>query len=201
MDAGLIQTIITTLGTITVAIITVVVKDSLDKRKQAMTKEKEEVITSEDMGSMLIVQEWLEDFRSKYDFERASIFQFHNGGKFFQGKSMKKFSMTYEVTAPGYEKVKRTYQNILASEYPRWITNMLEKKCFSTLVDDLEYRDRVDLESMGVKQFVTIPIHCLKGNLIGFLVGYNMADVDYNIRESFVSLVEDSKFVSGYISQ
>jgi hypothetical protein len=201
MDAGLIQTIITTLGTITVAIITVVVKDSLDKRKQAMTKEKEEVITSEDMGSMLIVQEWLEDFRSKYDFERASIFQFHNGGKFFQGKSMKKFSMTYEVTAPGYEKVKRTYQNILASEYPRWITNMLEKKCFSTLVDDLEYRDRVDLESMGVKQFVTIPIHCLKGNLIGFLVGYNMADVDHNIRESFVSLVEDSKFVSGYISQ
>ena len=45
-----------------------------------------------DLEEMVLIHDWLEQFRAKHKFERAAIFQFHNGGKFFQGKSMKKFS-------------------------------------------------------------------------------------------------------------
>ena len=121
MNTEIAQTLITTIGSITVAIITVMVKTRIDERKAKVTKEKEETIQESDLEEMELVQDWIESLIYKYDFDRLSIFQFHNGGKFFQGKSMKKFSMTYEAVSPGYEKIKRTQQNILASEYPKWI--------------------------------------------------------------------------------
>lgn len=199
MSDGIIMSIIAGVSSITVAIITVVVKDYLDRKKTSAAKEKDETIAESDLQEMVIVNDWLSNTRSKYGFERMAIFQFHNGGKFFQGKSMKKFSMTYEATAPGYEKVKRTMQNILCSEYPKWITGMLHKKAFSTLTADLEFKEKHELEQMGIQQFVTVPIYCLKGALIGFIVGYNISDIDNNIKGKFVSLVEDSKFISGYL--
>lgn len=199
MSDGIIMSIIAGFSSIIVAIITVVVKDYLDRKKLAAAKEKDETLVEVDLQEMVMVDDWLEASRAKYDFERMSIFQFHNGGKFFQGKSMKKFSMTYEATAPGYEKIKRSMQSILCSEYPRWITKMMEKKVFSTLTADLEYKERYELEQMGIQQFVTVPVYCLKGALIGFIVGYNISDVDDNVKNKFAHLVEDSKFISGYL--
>jgi hypothetical protein len=200
VDTSIISTIITTFGSIIVALITVVVKTKLDARKAKTEKEKEEVIDEAGVEEMVLVQDWLHDFRQKYEFDRVGIFQFHNGGKFFQGKSMKKFSMTYESVAPGYEKIKRTQQNVLASEYPQWISNMLKKKCFANIVSELDPQSRVELEALGIQQFVTVPIYCLKGALIGFIVGYNIGEIDDAIKSKFVPLVEDSKFVSGYIA-
>jgi hypothetical protein len=199
MDAGIAQTLIATIGSVLVALITVVVKGKLDARKQKSDKEKEEAIDECDLEEMVTVQDWLEEFRDRYDFARAAIFQFHNGGKFFQGKSMKKFSMTYESVAPGYEKIKRSQQNILASEYPRWIGMMMKSKCFSNIVDEMSPGDQVELRKYGIEQFVTVPIFCIKGKLIGFIVGYNISTVNEKISESYVSLVEDSKFISGYL--
>ena len=199
MKMDIIQTIITTLGSIIVTLITVFAKSFLEKRAEKRAKEKDETITEEDVEHMNIIQAWLEDFRERYDFERASIFQFHNGGKFFQGKSMKKFSMSYESVAPGYEKMKRNMQNILTSEYPHWVGDMLKRKCFSYLVTELESKERKELESMGVEQLVIVPIHCLRGTLIGFIAGYNITEPNENIKESCHDLVEDSKYISGYL--
>jgi len=199
MHMTLLQTVITTIGTILVALITVVMKSWLDNRRDKAHKEREETITEEDVEYMTIIQEWLEEFRNRYEFERSAIFQFHNGGKFFHGKSMKKFSMTYEAVAPGYEKMKRNMQNILTSEYPHWVGDMLKKKCFAYLTTELENKERKEFEHMGVQQLVIVPIYCLRGNLIGFIAGYNIADIDENISEHCHYLVEDSKFISGYL--
>ena len=199
METSVVTSIITALGSITVALITVVVKNWLDAKRTKAEKEREEVIDEAGVEEMVLVQDWLNEFRKKYEFDRVGIFQFHNGGKFFQGKSMKKFSMTYESVAPGYEKIKRAQQNVLASEYPQWISTMLKKKCFANLVSEIDPQSRAELEALGIQQFVTVPIHCLKGALIGFIVGYNIGEIDDAIKNKFVPLVEDSKFVSGYI--
>jgi hypothetical protein len=199
METSVVTSIITALGSITVALITVVVKNWLDAKRSKADKEREEVIDEAGVEEMVLVQDWLNEFRKKYEFDRVGIFQFHNGGKFFQGKSMKKFSMTYESVAPGYEKIKRAQQNVLASEYPQWISTMLKKKCFANLVSEIDPQSRAELEALGIQQFVTVPIHCLKGALIGFIVGYNIGEIDDAIKNKFVPLVEDSKFVSGYI--
>jgi len=200
MDSTVITTLISTLGTVVVAVITVLVKTSMDNKKAVEHKAKEEAINEVDLEEMIILQDWLEAIRDKYGFDRSSIFQFHNGGKFFQGRSMKKFSMTYEAVAPGYEKTKRAHQNVLCSEYPKWISTMITKKCFANLVAELEPRDKHELEQMGVQQYVTVPIYCLKGALIGFIVGYNMKKIDENVKSKFVPLVEESKLVSGYLA-
>jgi hypothetical protein len=199
MSDSVAVSVIAGLSSISVAIITVVVKDYLDRKKAIIIKEKEETIAESDLHEMVIVHDWLNGLREKYDFERLSIFQFHNGGKFFQGKSMKKFSMTYESVAPGYEKIKRSFQNVLCSEYPHWISKMTESKIFFSTTSEMEHKDRYELEQLGVKQFVTVPIRCLKGHLIGFMVGYNIADIDKNIKEKFPAMVESSKFISGYL--
>jgi hypothetical protein len=200
MDTELLKAVITAAGSIVAALITVMVKNNYDNRKAKNAKEKEENIEESDIEEMIQVQEWLDGLREKHQFDRASIFQFHNGGKYFQGRSMKKFSMTYESVAPGYEKTKRDHQNILASEYPRWISTMLKKECFSTLSEDLEMKDRQEMDRLGIQQFVTVPIFCIKKKLIGFIVCYNISDIDENVENTFDSLVEDSKFISGYLS-
>jgi hypothetical protein len=113
---------------------------------------------------------------------------------------MKKFSMTYEAVAPGYEKIKRAHQNVLCSEYPKWISTMMKKKCFASITAELEPKDKHEMETMGVQQYVTVPIYCLKGALIGFIVGYNIKNINENIKSKFVPLVEESKLVSGYLA-
>lgn len=200
MDSPIVTTLITTLGSIIVAVITVIVKTAMDTKKAKVCKEKEEAINEVDLEEMIILQDWLEAIRDKYGFDRSAIFQFHNGGKFFQGRSMKKFSMTYEAVAPGYEKTKRSHQNVLCSEYPKWISMMISKKCFANLVSELEPRDKHELEQIGVQQYVTVPIYCLKGTLIGFIVGYNVKQIDNDIKSKFIPLVEESKLVSGYLA-
>jgi hypothetical protein len=200
MEAGIITTLISTIGSITVALITVMVKTRMDTAKAKTEKEKEEIIDAAGIEEMVLLQDWLNGIRQKYDFDRLAIFQFHNGGKFFQGKSMKKFSMSYESVAPGYEKIKRTQQNIFASEYPEWISNMLKKKCFSNITEEMDHASRLELESLGIQQFVTVPIFCLKGALIGFMVGYNIGEIDKDMKSKYIPLVEDSKFISGYLA-
>jgi hypothetical protein len=200
MESTVLQTIITTVGTVVVTLITVVVKTKMDNNKVKAAKDKEELIQESDLEEMVLVQEWLEGFRCKYDFDRVSIYQFHNGGKFFQGKSMKKFSMTYETFAPLFEKIKRSQQNILASEYPVWISTMLKRKCFANLTSEMEPKEKHELVYMGIQQFVTVPIYCIKGALIGFIVGYNIKDIDETVEHKFASLVEESKFISGYLA-
>jgi hypothetical protein len=200
MSAAIIQTLITTVGTILVALITVVVKTKLDYRLAQSKKKVDEAINETDAFEMLAIQEWLNNFRTNYDFERASIFQFHNGGKFFHGKSMKKFSMTYESVAPGYEKLKRVQQNILTSEYPQWVTRMLSDKCFLTDTQNVDYKDQRELEKLGVTQFVTVPIYSIEKQLVGFIVGHNIGEKDKDVMTHQEQMIEDAKILSGYVS-
>ena len=53
---------------------------------------------------MLEVQEFLNEFREKWSVDRVGIFQFHNGGKFFHGIPMKKYSQTFESVSHGVSK-------------------------------------------------------------------------------------------------
>lgn len=200
MSAEVIQTLITSVGTICVALITVVVKTKLDYRLAQKRKKEEEAINEVDAFEMIAIQEWLDTFRTGYNFERASILQFHNGGKFFHGKSMKKFSMTYESVAPGYEKLKRVQQNILTSEYPKWVTRMLSDKCFVTNIDDVDYKDQRELEKLGVTQFVTVPIYSIERHLVGFIVGHNIGEKESDVLNHKEQMIEDAKILSGYVS-
>jgi len=191
---------ITGISSIIVALITVWVKNRYDVRKADKDKHADENIQESDLGEMIFVNEYIESMRLKYDFDRISICQFHNGGKFFNGKSMKKFSMTYESAAPGYAKLKRDFQNVLVSEYPDVIQSLLLGETVASNINDLKDTSyRRDMELNGILQCIKIPVLGLRGGLAGFIMCHNISKtikIDENVR---VHLRDDANQLSGYI--
>ena len=177
MDTGVIVAIISGLSSIIVAVITVIVKTWLDNRKAVEKVEREECVKSADLDNMLYVQEFIESLRSEYNFDRIGVCQFHNGGKFFKGHSMKKFSMSFESTKPGIEKIKRGTQNVMVSEYPHLFNDLLDKDSIVLYQDTVGYPNATrDMIVNGVIQSVNIPIRGLSGDLAGFILLHNIGD-------------------------
>ena len=79
----LLQIIITGLFSLAVALGSVWLKHFLDTRKKAFDEENHERISEKDVDNMIEIQNFLEEFRNKWNLDRIGIFQFHNGGKFF----------------------------------------------------------------------------------------------------------------------
>jgi hypothetical protein len=201
MSDAIIISIISAVTSIVVAIITVVVKTWLDVRSAAKKIEQEETIFADDLGEMVAVHEFIEQLRKDYKFDRVSICQFHNGGKFLNGRSMKKFSMTYETVAPGIEKIKRRYQNVLVSEFPKLFAAMLEKD-FMIITPDMEQYPsmRREMTVNGIVQAVKVPIRGLRGDILGFLTCHVIGEESDLIGEYLHNeFVEKANQISGYL--
>jgi len=201
MGDGLLISIISGVTSISVAIITVVVKTWLDIRSAKLKSDLEELIGEEDLGKMIAVNDFIEDMRQRYGFDRVSICQFHNGGKFLNGKSMKKFSMTYEMASPGIEKIKRKYQNVLVSEFPRLFAAMLKTDFMIITPESTEYPDIVrEMEVNGIVQSVKVVIRGLRGDILGFISCHNIGNhnkkVSSTLRDNFIDV---SNQISGYL--
>ena len=201
MGDGLLISIISGVTSISVAIITVVVKTWLDIRSAKLKSDLEELIGEEDLGKMIAVNDFIEDMRQRYGFDRVSICQFHNGGKFLNGKSMKKFSMTYEMASPGIEKIKRKYQNVMVSEFPRLFAAMLKTDFMIITTESTEYPDIVrEMEVNGIVQSVKVVIRGLRGDILGFISCHNIGNhnkkVSSTLRDNFIDV---SNQISGYL--
>jgi len=201
MGDGLLISIISGVTSISVAIITVVVKTWLDIRSAKLKSDLEELIGEEDLGKMIAVNDFIEDMRQRYGFDRVSICQFHNGGKFLNGKSMKKFSMTYEMASPGIEKIKRKYQNVMVSEFPRLFAAMLKTDFMIITTESTEYPDMVrEMEVNGIVQSVKVVIRGLRGDILGFISCHNIGNhnkkVSNTLRDNFIDV---SNQISGYL--
>jgi len=129
----ILQIIVTGIFSVIVAFGTVWLKHFLDNRKKANDEENYERISQQDIDSMLEVQEFLEDFREKWGFDRVGIFQFHNGGKFFHGIPMKKYSQTFESVSHGVSKSKEHNQGVFVTEHPSLMKHLSEKEFFCVM--------------------------------------------------------------------
>jgi hypothetical protein len=201
MSDGVVIAIISSVTSIIVAIITVIVKGIIDKKKVEESSKSEECVREDSLGNMIYIQEFIENLRIEYKFDRIGICQFHNGGKFFSGHSMKKFSMTYETCAPGIEKIKRNYQNIMVSEFPHLISGLLKNDYIVIYPDTLGYPSTVrEMTANGIVQFVVIPIRGLSGDMAGFLYCHNIGDPTDIINEEFLEDIKNkADQISGYI--
>ena len=179
---------------------TVFYKNRLDDRKAKKLKEKSESITNEDVSSMIEIQEFLDSLIEKWGIDRGAIYQFHNGGKFFNGVSMKKYSLTHESTAPGIARVKESNQNVFVTEHPHLMKQLSENVIFSTVITDpsLDYiRDR--LEEQGIVQIISVPIRSLNNILLGFVQFYMIKNELEVVQEMEDDLIEGAQRISGYL--
>ncbi len=196
------QIIVTGIFSVVVAFGTVWLKHYLDDKKKTTDEENYERISQQDIDSMLEVQEFLENFREKWGFDRVGIFQFHNGGKFFHGIPMKKYSQTFESVSHGVSKSKEHNQGVFVTEHPSLMKHLSEKEFFYIDGDDpvLDYiRGRVTEE--GILQIFSSPIRSLSGQLIGFIQLHTVKNkVDMNMTDELVTEIIDlANNLSGYL--
>ncbi len=201
MSDSVIISIISAITSIIVAVITVVVKTKMDVKTAKRKLEEEESVFADDLGEMVVVHEFIERIRTDYDFDRVAICQFHNGGKFLNGRSMKKFSMTYETVSPGIEKIKRKYQNVLVSEFPKLFSAMLQDDFIIITPDNDNFPSmRREMTSNGIVQAIKVPIRGLRGDMLGFLTCHVIGEendlVGNYMRAEFI---EKANQISGYL--
>ena len=99
-----IPVVTTLLGALT-TLLTIWYRNRLEKEK----RDKECFLSGivEEESELL---EKLAEIRTSVGASRASVYQFHNGGEYFTGKSMKKYSMTYEQVEKGIARIQHQNQ-------------------------------------------------------------------------------------------
>jgi hypothetical protein len=170
VNIEIIQIVITGIFSLIVALGSVWLKHYLDTKKQALDSENYERISQQDVETMLEIQNFLDKFRERWKLDRVGIFQFHNGGKFFHGVPMKKYSQTFESVSHGVSKSKEHNQSVFVTEHPSLMKHLSEKDFFYVDAEDpvLDYiRGKVTEE--GILQIFSVPIRTLSGQLIGFV--------------------------------
>ena len=135
-------------------------------------KYKKRDIVKENISSVSLVSNELEDIREEFKADRVWIAQFHNGGNFYPtGKSIQKFSVFYEVAKSGISTVSTIFNNIPCSLYPKAFEHMMEGK--GIFINDYKdakvatYGLRGAAESVGTKSTYLIPLFTLDEKYIG----------------------------------
>ena len=200
MDPSIITPIATGIFSVAITLITSWFKSHLDYKRSEKKRGQDEQLTESYVDSIVELQEYLDTLREKWGFDRAAIYQFHNGGKFFNGISMKKYSLTFESTSPGIARVKEISQNVFVSEHPSLMKHMNTKDFFCVNVDDkaLDYmRDKI--ENLGILQIITVPMRTLSGSLLGFIQFSTIKNTIKITEDAQKELIEAAQKISGHL--
>ncbi len=159
------------LSTIIVALITAVfgpIAVTWYKNKFA-TKKKNLVDEAIELNSL--VDDQLQTVMEELSADRVWIAQFHNGGHFYPtGKSIQKFSIFYEKTAPNTPSIQSTFQNVPVSLFPKAMSTLYKEG--ELAIPSYEGED-YDLGSVsapyGTKSFYMIALDDLQDKFIGVI--------------------------------
>lgn len=105
------------------------------------------------------VNEILTELRIRLDCARISITQFHNGGDFFSGESILKFSVTHESCALGVEQTIDQQQGVLLTRFVEKLKLLQNDDCkliFTNSLSDSHYKGF--LQSRNTIAFVLVPL-------------------------------------------
>ena len=144
----------------------------------------------------------IEDLLNVSGADRACIYQFHNGGEYYTGRSMQKLSMTYESVKPGISHLQIDRQNIPVSACNATLSPMITDR--RLLVTDVEKEMEDSLCKFyaieaGTKSVYKWTVYDLQKRAIGFF------QVDYVTRKKKLSeeILQDLEMaaikIAGYL--
>ena len=135
-------------------------------------KNKSRDVVKENITSVSLISDELEEIREEFKGDRVWIAQFHNGGNFYPtGKSIQKFSIFYEVNKAGVSSIAHTFNNIPCSLYPKAFEHMMGGK--GIFINDYKdpkvatYGLKGAAESVGTKATYLVPLFTLDEKYIG----------------------------------
>ena len=103
--------------------------------------------------------------------DRVWIAQFHNGGHFYPtGKSIQKFSIFYEKTAPNTPSIQSTFQNVPVSLFPKAMSTLYKEGELAIPTYNGENYDLASVSApYGTKSFYMIALDDLQDKFIGVI--------------------------------
>ena len=135
-------------------------------------KDKSRDIVKENITSVSLISDEIEEIRDEFKADRVWIAQFHNGGNFYPtGKSIQKFSVFYEVTKVGISSVSHTFNNIPCSLYPKTFNHTMDGN--SIFIPDFldpkiaTFGLKEAAKSVGTKSTFLVPLFTLDDKYIG----------------------------------
>lgn len=136
-------------------------------RSTGKKSEKKHLTTTDDRN----IQETLNKLRYDSDACRIKVIQFHNGGSFATGKSMKRMSLTHESCHPGMVPTFKGSTDQLLSLF----VDMVELAHLNTpdLINTNSVKDsyfKSYLQSNHVLMFSVLPLRNPKGEEIGCII-------------------------------
>ncbi len=201
----LIQTIITSLASVIVALIGAgYFKRYSDRQKETLSKSK----LMEQIRKDEIVHLALRDLRRKYNCDRIYIWQFHNGGNFYTSSPMQKTSVTYERCSDGLERKSEKFQNTIISTITSYIKGAINYEMFYYDIKDMpDIAIRSVCQSYGTQSHAGAPIYDDKEHLVGILsLDWVFSEIpeEFLTEEQFNShmineLSKEAKYLTNYI--
>lgn len=115
------------------------------------------------------IQEILTELRIKSGADRSLVIRFHNGGKFLDGSSIKKFSLTHESCSIGISETRDSRQDILISTFIEMLDCIIDdhKPVIVEPTQDLpDCHFKRHLEANHTLAYSLVPIKDTRGVLI-----------------------------------
>lgn len=140
---------------------------------KARQSQKKDTVAEEITFSRAIDHK-IEEIKDRYQADRVWITQFHNGGHYAPtGKSIQKFSIFYEVTAPDIPPTKMMFQNIPVSLFAKTTAEVYDKGYLAIPdfkdPDTENYGMKYLADETGCKSYYGFAIFCIENKLIGTL--------------------------------
>ena len=159
------------LSTIIVALITAVfgpIAVTWYKNKFAPKKKN---LVDEAIELNSLVDDQLQTVMEELSADRVWIAQFHNGGHFYPtGKSIQKFSIFYEKTAPNTPSIQSTFQNVPVSLFPKAMSTLYKEGELAIPTYNGENYDLASVSApYGTKSFYMIALDDLQDKFIGVI--------------------------------
>jgi len=116
----------------------------------------------------------LEGILAKYNADRVWIIEFHNGGQSYSGRSLQKFSETYEITQRGVSAEALITQNLPTSIFVKFFSYLNENGFYinndtKNTTDSVGLSIQSFLESRSVQSFCACAIKDIKNSFVGIL--------------------------------
>ena len=159
-----IPVVTTVLGSIT-TLLTIWYRNKLEKDKKA-----KECPLTEAVEEDSVLLERLKEIRESVGACRAAVYQFHNGGEYFTGKSMKKYSMTYEQVEKGIARIQSQNQSIPVSGGIKFFAALLDNRTahYENVEKDFpETLLKYQLQDNGIESIYSWAILDLNKRVIG----------------------------------
>lgn len=175
----------------------IMLKNWFEKRKEL--RNKNVVIDSFSNDEAILNK--LSEIMDKLGSDRIYILEFHNGGKFYSGRSMQRFTMSYEMCRPGISHEQMKYQGVLLSNYHNFAKAYLQANFIA--IDDISKVEDESLRSTygteGVESVYACPIKDLNGRVIGLMVVNYIRNKKSLTAQQIGYIKQNAELISGYL--